>query len=221
MRPSGERAASAQPEDNKRLLAAVRRQKSVGMTMTGTGQNPADGIVSAPQPESNRDAGEVTREMAVGPLLARANLLRMRGQWDEAIAVCTEALRQAPKSPTAHSVLGDIYEAQGKYDDALQWYGMAVDLAPNRTADREKLDRVIAVQRERLRAMEKDRVADMDAHRAKLAGKLSALSSSPTSGTGGRAAAERTVEWFDRVFRRDGPKASRGFFSLCAGSLPL
>ncbi|MES2464046.1 MAG: tetratricopeptide repeat protein [Armatimonadota bacterium] len=184
--------------------------------MSLTGQNPADKSVPGVPPSLDRDAGEVTREMSIGPLLARANLLRMRGQWNEAIAVCTEALRLAPRSPTAHSVLGDIYEAQGKYDDALQWYGMAVDLAPNRAADREKLERVVAIQRGRLREMDKERTADMDAHRARVAGKLTKFSASPTSGTGGRAAAERTVEWFDRVFPPGRSESiARLIFALC------
>ena len=38
-------------------------------------------------------------ELTVGPLLARAKLLRLRKQWDEATAVCTDALRKFPKSP--------------------------------------------------------------------------------------------------------------------------
>jgi hypothetical protein len=183
--------------------------------MAVTGQNSAEGNVPGSRPVSERDAGEVTREMSVGPLLARANLLRMRGQWDEAIAVCTEALRQAPKSPTAHSVLGDIYEAQGKYDDALQWYGMAVELAPDRTADREKLERVVAVQRGRLREIDKERAAGMDAHRAQMVGKLKPSVTAPTTGTGGRAA-ERTVEWFDRVFPPGRSESiARLIFALC------
>ena len=182
------------------------------MAVTGQNSITPDG---GPVPGVDRDPGEVTREMSVGPLLARANLLRMRGQWDEAIAVCTEALRLAPRSPTAHSVLGDIYEAQGKFDDALQWYGMAVDLAPSRTADREKLERIVAVQRTRLREQDSSRAASLSAHRAQMAGKMAA-NPSGTSGTGGRAAAERTVAWFDRIFPPGRSESiARLIFALC------
>ncbi len=184
--------------------------------MAVTGQDSITPNTGGPVFSADRDPGEVTREMSVGPLLARANLLRMRGQWEEAIAVCTEALRQAPRSPTAHSVIGDIYEAQGKFDDALQWYGMAVDLAPDRTSDREKLERIVAVQRTRLREQDSSRAASMDAHRSQMAGKLATSAASSTSGTGGRAAAERTVAWFDRVFPPGRSESiARLIFALC------
>ena len=156
---------------------------------TGARREPLVGASAPPTGNGSRvpfspPTGRDEEESRVGPLLARANLLRLRGQWDEAVAVCTEALRKAPESPTAHSLLGDIYEAQGKLDDALQWFGMAVDLDPANKADRAKLDRVVQAQRRALLSEEK--------------------------GAGGRAAAggpasaadpgNRTLEWFDRIF---------------------
>ena len=75
-------------------------------------------------------------------LLAQANLLRVRGQWEEAAEACMAALRLAPDSSSANSLLGDIYENQGRYDDAAQWYRMALDANPDSPADRVKLDRL-------------------------------------------------------------------------------
>jgi hypothetical protein len=129
----------------------------------------------------DRDASkqhDLADEEAVRPLLARANLLRMRGQWDEAVAVCTQALLRAPRSATAHSLLGDIYDAQDKHEDSRQWYRMAVEIDPANAADRAKLDRVVAVQRAQLRTLE------------------IAAASLPSSEPGG----DRTLEWFDRIF---------------------
>jgi len=79
-------------------------------------------------------------------LLAQANLLRMRGCWDEAVRNCMAALRLAPDSPSAQSLLGDIYENQGRFDDAIQWYRMALDANPDSPADRLKLDRLLQRQ---------------------------------------------------------------------------
>lgn len=79
-------------------------------------------------------------------LLAQANLLRMRGCWEEAVANCMAALRLAPDSPSAQSLLGDIYENQGRFDDAVQWYRMALDANPDSPADRLKLDRLLQRQ---------------------------------------------------------------------------
>jgi tetratricopeptide (TPR) repeat protein len=92
-------------------------------------------------------------------LLAQANLLRMRGHWDEAAQLCMAALRLAPDSSSANSLLGDIYENQGRYDDAAQWYRMALDANPDSLADRLKLDRL----RQRKDQREPDRPAVVNA----------------------------------------------------------
>ncbi|MFN3649602.1 MAG: tetratricopeptide repeat protein [Armatimonadota bacterium] len=87
-------------------------------------------------PEREDAAGAET-----GPLLTRANLLRMRGRWDEAAEVCTQVLRTEPRNATAHSLLGDIYLDQGRPDDARAWYQLALELNPASEADRAKLTR--------------------------------------------------------------------------------
>ena len=79
-------------------------------------------------------------------LLAQANLLRMRGRWDEAVENCMAALRLTPENASAQSLLGDIYENQGRFDDAIQWYRMALDINPDSPADRLKLGRLLEAQ---------------------------------------------------------------------------
>lgn len=83
-------------------------------------------------------------------MLAQANLHRMRGQWDEAIAVCMDAMRIAPNNPTAHSLLGDIYSDQGNLDEAIRWYCMALDLRPGSLSDRAKLSQLVENKRQSL-----------------------------------------------------------------------
>jgi hypothetical protein len=75
-------------------------------------------------------------------MLAAANLHRMRGQWKEAEERCIEVMRSEPNNVSAHSLLGDIFRDQGRYDEAAQWYRMALDLNPASAADRAKLDTV-------------------------------------------------------------------------------
>ena len=89
-------------------------------------------------------AGGLSREAYA--LLAQANLLRVRGQWAEAVEACRAALRLAPDSAAAQSLLGDIYENQADLDDAAQWYRMALDSSPDSAADRLKLDRLLRRQ---------------------------------------------------------------------------
>lgn len=94
-------------------------------------------------PLNSEDNG-LSRE--VYALLAQANLLRMRGRWEEAVQKCMAALTLAPNHSSAQSLLGDIYENQGRYDDAVQWYHMALDVNPDSPADRIKLDRLIQLR---------------------------------------------------------------------------
>jgi len=79
-------------------------------------------------------------------LLAQANLLRIRGAWQEAVDKCMAAMRIVPGNSAAQSLLGDIYENQGKFDDAIQWYRMALDSNPGSIADKAKLNRLIAIR---------------------------------------------------------------------------
>lgn len=141
------------------------------------GTSPAPLSVPVP-PALPVSAPQEPEETCIGPLLARANLLRMRGQWNEAVAACTEALRRVPRSPTACSLLGGIYEAQNRLEDALQWYSMAVEFDASNKADRDKLDILVQTQRRALLQQEKE--AQTRAPRVDPA--------------------NRTLRWFDRVF---------------------
>src|SRR5438874_11947086 len=75
-------------------------------------------------------------------LLARANLLRMRARWEEAAALCAEALRLEPDNASAHSLLGDIHENRGNLEEAIHWYDLALALNPQSEADAAKRARV-------------------------------------------------------------------------------
>lgn len=70
--------------------------------------------------------------------LTQANLARVRKQWAEAVDHCVAVLRADAASQTAHSLLGDIYRDQGKTEEAIQWYRMALELGAS-TADEAKL----------------------------------------------------------------------------------
>lgn len=77
------------------------------------------------------------------PLLAEANLLRLRGLFDAAEAKCIEVLRSDPNNVHAHSLLGDLYKDQKRMEEAAQWYRLALDLDPNSRADKVKLERAL------------------------------------------------------------------------------
>lgn len=99
----------------------------------------------APLPDTVGPGGEsAAPDARVQPILATANLLRMRGRWEEAIGKCVEAMRISPNNPAAHALIGDIYSEQGRDADALQWYQMAVELDPDNLHDRGKVEGLLA-----------------------------------------------------------------------------
>jgi tetratricopeptide (TPR) repeat protein len=96
----------------------------------------------ASDPAARAGQSPATGGSATYPLLARANLLRMRGRWVEAAAACAEVLRTEPDNPSAHSLMGDIYENQGQLEQAIHWYDLALSLNPQSEADAAKKGRV-------------------------------------------------------------------------------
>ena len=101
-------------------------------------------------PTTKRESGDPSLPREAYTLLAQANLLRMRGRWEEAVDKCMAALRLAPENASAQSLLGDIYENQGRLDDAVQWYRMALDVNPDSPADRLKLGRLLEAKQRAL-----------------------------------------------------------------------
>lgn len=83
-------------------------------------------------------------DSSVYPELARANLLRMRGEYRMAEDICLAILRRHPNSATANTLLGDICAERGDLKQAAEWYEMALDITPESTSDRTKLDSVRA-----------------------------------------------------------------------------
>ncbi len=133
------------------------------------------------------------------PLLSRAQLLKTRGQWEEAVAVCTDAVRRSPASPSPYSLLGDIYHAQNKTDDALHWYRMALERNPRLPDILEKHDTLLAAKR--VEATGNFSAAKIAAERtARLPTTRQPLVSTQSFPASDRISVERTVEWLDRVF---------------------
>lgn len=139
---AGSRSAQAAADaEMQAALAAALRANTLSGGLGGKVQtSPFPGL-----PDSPSSAGLPNDKLSgqtVHALLAQANLHRMRHKWDEAIDCCVAVLRLQPANQTAHVLLGDVYRDQNRVDDAIQWYGMAVDLRPNPT-DQAKLEQVI------------------------------------------------------------------------------
>ena len=89
-------------------------------------------------------------EEEISALLSRANLARVRGNLEEAQAICHTALELSPMAADAHSLLGDLFAAQEKHDEALHCYSVAADLKPQNASFREKRDKELQSRHSRL-----------------------------------------------------------------------
>lgn len=84
--------------------------------------------------------GLESEDAVVYPELARANLHRIHGEYKAAADVCRGILRRFPGNLTAHTMMGDIAAEDGRLAEAVEWYELALDLAPDRTPERRKLE---------------------------------------------------------------------------------
>jgi hypothetical protein len=91
---------------------------------------------------TNSDPALEGSDTVVYPEIAKANLLRLRGEEKEAEKICLAILRRFPNNPASHVLLGDIKVEEGKLDQAKQWYEMALELTPENAALRAKLVRL-------------------------------------------------------------------------------
>lgn len=74
--------------------------------------------------------------------LAQVNLLRIRGQFEEARLRCLKLLNDFPQSAAAHTLMGDICVDKDDLTQAVEWYDMALGIIPESVADQKKLESV-------------------------------------------------------------------------------
>lgn len=79
-----------------------------------------------------------------GALVDDASELYAAGQLDDAVAACHAALNMDPDLVPARSLLGMIEEERGNLAQALAEYEAVIRLAPARTAERERAERLRA-----------------------------------------------------------------------------
>lgn len=88
------------------------------------------------------DQGTEGSDAVVYTELARANLLRMRGEYKQAEDQCLNILKRFPNNASANTLLGDISAEQGDLTQAVQWYELSLDLVPDDDAVKTKLKAV-------------------------------------------------------------------------------
>jgi hypothetical protein len=103
--------------------------------------------LAVPAPPPNLDATRLSlgnpEELQVQALLNQAFTEFDGGRTIDARLACQAALALRPDSTAAHSLLGLIYEKEGKTAEAIHQFRIVLELNPNSHADREKLERLL------------------------------------------------------------------------------
>lgn len=79
----------------------------------------------------------------IGQQFFNAQMDYARGRFTQALEACRQVLRLDPRHAGAHSLMGDIFRAQGRTDEAIRMYTMAIQLNPDSRSDLEKLERLV------------------------------------------------------------------------------
>ncbi|MGE0001354.1 MAG: type IV pilus biogenesis/stability protein PilW [Fimbriimonadaceae bacterium] len=79
-------------------------------------------------------------EVAANRDHAALNLLRMRGELEQARQFGTAVLKKHPNDPALYELMGEIHMDLREEDQALNWFEMALDLDPSLATVRDKVE---------------------------------------------------------------------------------
>src|SRR5207247_10989777 len=80
-------------------------------------------------------------------LLRQAHSSYSRGRFRDAIQLCQTILSADRRNAPAYLILGDIYRVQGRVEQAIEMYSMAIQINPQDATAEAKLHRLLAQER--------------------------------------------------------------------------
>jgi curved DNA-binding protein CbpA len=80
-------------------------------------------------------------------LLRQAQAAYARGRFRDAIQICQTVLSADRRNGSAYNILGDIYRVQGRVEQAIQMYSLAIQVNPRDATAETKLHRLLAQER--------------------------------------------------------------------------
>jgi tetratricopeptide (TPR) repeat protein len=86
------------------------------------------------------------RKQTIARQMEQARQAYQRGNYREAQRLCEEVL-EISRNASAYDMLGDVYNRQGRYDDAIRCYTVAAQMLPNDGRIMTKLNRAVAQSR--------------------------------------------------------------------------
>lgn len=128
--------------------ALKQRERATGSGKPSASRNPFDTTPpprkTTPRPAGNdrppsRNGTTTSEEMR---LVSEAQSAFARGNFVSARALCEQIMRLNGRNAQAYEILGDIYRVQGKSDDAIRMYTIALQLNPRNPSLQERFDRL-------------------------------------------------------------------------------
>jgi len=124
--------------ETRRLYDAERALKARMVTSPRTASTTA-----GPEPSpSTAPRASTTATQEAERLVQQAQASHVRGRHIEARNLAEQALRYNRRNAQAWEVLGDICRTQGRLDDALHNYSMAVQIEPRNATLQQKIERL-------------------------------------------------------------------------------
>jgi curved DNA-binding protein CbpA len=114
-----------------------------GPTGAANGRPGAGPYRRASGPASARGAGAPNLPL----LLRQAHSAYARGRFRDAIQLCQMVLSADRRNGSAYNILGDIYRVQGRVEQAIQMYSLAIQANPRDVTAETKLNRLLAQER--------------------------------------------------------------------------
>lgn len=131
-----------QINESYEVLSSPVRRKAYDETLDLDGQIASRRAAQAPSaPRTAQHPGKPLG--TVGQLLKDAQFAFIQRRLNQARELCKEALKVDPRNARACAMIGDIYRAQGKRDQAIKYYNLALQFNPADKESEKKLLRLV------------------------------------------------------------------------------
>jgi tetratricopeptide (TPR) repeat protein len=139
---------SAAPGPGARRPQAARPGAStVGGPAGGEGPGGPQRVPGAGPSRAPGGEGARPRDGNVPLMLRQAQSAYARGRFRDAIQLCQTVLSADRRNVAAYNILGDIYRVQGRVEQAIEMYSMAIQLNPRDSTAEVKLNRLLSQER--------------------------------------------------------------------------
>jgi len=125
----------------RRAASAAARTASVTFPGAASSAPPRPGTAPGARPAAAPSSASAAAA-DTARLVSEAQNAFVRGKFVEARALCEQVLRRDRRNAQAYEILGDVYRLQGKTDEAVNAYTMALQLNPRNQTVMERVERL-------------------------------------------------------------------------------